>query len=174
MIKVIKESFSGALREILEVTIEQGDYDLAALKGFKRHLQAVVNGNTRRDGTKATWDDDINGALGEYIASLGLEREWNYPGGVGQPDLVGGIEVRTIMSNDRRLLVKSKDKDDSPFVLVVGTRSHLVWKITGYIYGNEAKKTVFQDPTGPYYLVDQAFLHPILRLRGDHVLPIHQ
>ena len=165
MIKILRETHLGILREILEVTITQEDYNLAALKGFKRHLSARINNNIRGDGTKATWDDDINGALGEYIASLGLGKEWNYPGGVGQPDLVGGIEVRTVMSDDRRLLIKPKDKDDSPYVLVIGTDNHLVWRITGYLHARDGKKATFKDPLRPIYLVDQAYLNPILELK---------
>jgi hypothetical protein len=128
-------------------------------------MSALINKNTRADGTKTTWDEDINGAIGEYIASIGLEKEWNLPGGVGQSDLVGGIEVRTVMSEDRRLLIKPKDKDDSPYVLVIGTNNHLVWRITGYLHGRDGKKAIFKDYLLPIYLVDQAYLHPILELK---------
>lgn len=166
MIKVLKETFGGILREILEVTFDtQEQYSWGARAGFYRHMDALINKNTRADGTKTTWDEDINGAVGEYVASLGLEKEWNLPGGVGESDLVGGIEVRTVMSDDRRLLIKPKDKDDSPFVLVVGTDNHLVWRITGYIYGREGKKAIFKDPLRPIYLVDQQYLNPILELK---------
>jgi|SRR5689334_7447963 len=166
MVRILRESFSGVLREILEVTIDrQEDFNWAAQVGFFRHINARINKNTRGDGTTTTWDDDINGALGEYVAHLGLGVEWNIPGGVGEPDLVGGIEVRTIMSDDRRLLIKPKDKDDSPYVLVIGTDNHLVWRITGYLHGRDGKKALFKDHLRPIYLVDQAYLNTIRELR---------
>lgn len=165
MIRALKETYLGVLREILEVTLEQHRYNAAAAQGLIRHVRAQALGHTRADGTKTTWDEDINGALGEYIASLALDKEWNLPGGVGQSDLIGGIEVRTIMSGDRKLLIKPKDKDDSPFVLVIGTDNHLIWRVAGYLHGRDGKKALFKDPYRPIYLVDQAYLNPILELR---------
>lgn len=167
MTKVLRETFSGVLREILEVTLTQDDFDWGARIGYFRHISALKNKHARADGTKTTWDDDINGALGEYVASVALGIEMNLPGGVGEPDLKGGIEVRTIMSDDRRLLLKPKDKDDSPFVLVLGTDNHLVWRIPGYLHGRDGKKAVFKDPLRPIYLVDQQYLNPILELKKD-------
>jgi hypothetical protein len=165
MIRVLKQTFGGVLRELLEVVLEQEEYDWAARMGFARHREALINKNVRADGTKTTWDEDINGAIGEYVASVGLEKEWNIPGGVGQPDLVGGIEVRTVMSEDRKLLIKPKDKDDSPFVLVIGTDKHLVWRMPGWLRGGDGKKATFKDRLLPIYLVDQQYLNPILELK---------
>jgi hypothetical protein len=163
MVKLLRVTFSGVFRDILEVTVTQEEFDKGVQAGVSRHTDALIKKHARADGTKTTWDEDINGAIGEYIASIALEKEWNLPGGVGQPDLVGGIEVRTITSSDRSLLIKFKDKEDRPFVLVVGTGNHLVWRVTGWIYGRDGKKPEYN--AGPYYLVDQAQLNPILDLK---------
>jgi hypothetical protein len=159
---------------VLTVTLDTREYIFAATSGVmlnedsrKRGLSIRVLGNNRRG-----IENDIDGAVGEFVAAKALNKFWHGPGSYKAHDIEPNIEVRTVPYNGgrQRLKIKKDDPDDSPFVLVLGTQDSLIWKIPGWILGKHGKIIGdWEDPTGngadPAYFVDQGCLNSILTLR---------
>lgn len=168
MVEVVKISVGGEFKEIYRVTLNRNEFDWAVYAGVLRHHDAVSRGNRRADGTKATYDEDILGAIGEFVVSLALRVPWRGPGSIGTEDLVGGFEVRTTSHQNGRLIIKKKDRDDMPVILVTGTDQLLVWNVNGWIFAKEGKQEMFLDnPCNllPRYFVDKDFLHELGELK---------
>lgn len=111
------------------------------------------------------WQMHIEGALGERAVSKYLGIPWDGALGNYNANDVGRYEVRTTTSRNNRLILHDRDKDDRPYVLVVGANGE--YDIKGWIYGAEGKDAQYwSDPLGgrPAYFVPTEHLKPIQTL----------
>jgi hypothetical protein len=103
------------------------------------------------------------GAWGEAVIAKAADHYWMGAGTQpdhGAPD-VGIWHVRTATRPGDSLLLQPNDADNEPFVLVVPTDRHGVFRIAGWCHGREGKDRAFwQDPVGgrPCFFVPQSAL----------------
>lgn len=90
----------------------------------------------------------LEGALGELAVAKYFRLPWDENIGVlGRTD-VGPLEVRTTARADGHLIVKSRDYDEKPYLLVVvETPGRL--RLAGWRYGHEAKQYPLKRPEPP-------------------------
>lgn len=122
------------------VTLTRQEIEWGVIEGGRRHIESVERGlkdKIKRISQK--WDEDIDGALGEIAFSklLGLVRE-STVNTFKKPD-VDGAEVRHTRFFEGHLVVRPRDLDDIPFVLVTGL-TLFQYRIVGYMMGRDAKK----------------------------------
>lgn len=164
MIEILKINILGTPREIHQVSITENEREWASYAGILRHQEATQSRRRRRDETIASIDDNIIGAIGEFVVSIAINVSWRGPGSFRADDLVGGYQVRTTLNPKGRLIIHKKDQDDLPFFFAQGTKDPLVWHVHGWIWGREGKQKIFWDNPGnnlPSFYVDRTFLHPI-------------
>jgi len=121
------------------VKIEWHEYLTAALVGVARQIVAEA-----RDCNRPLYSGgdevitNIQGATAELAAAKVLNLYW---GGIGLPkrvDIGRDTEVRHTEYPAGGLLIKDKDEDSRPYVLVRGTPPFL--EVVGWMYGRDAKQ----------------------------------
>lgn len=109
------------------------------------------------------------GVAGEIAVAKALNLYWSGNIGVAAPDVGLNIQVRTVATPNRRLIVHRADPDDAPFVLVYPTDSPQRFQLVGYLFGRDAKNDRWwDDPQGgrPAFFVPVNQLRPIEELRS--------
>lgn len=153
-----------AERAAVRVTVKPNELRLAAMHGVDRTIHGL-GAEQVAGAERGAWSDDIGGALAEFIVARVLDR---YPSGcvdLGVAD-VGRVEVRYTARPNGKLLVRQRDRDSSPFVLVRGIP--FVLDVAGWLFGWQAKadRYRYQDNgRPPCYLVPAEDLRPIEDLR---------
>lgn len=159
-------------RKGLPVVITPEEYEWAAYAGMVRRRSAKAQGHRdaygfdEADGTNG-WEIDIDGAVGEYVASLAIGTPWRGPGMLDGDDLMGGYQVRTTQRLDGGLILRpKKDRDNDIFILVTG--HYLNWVVVGWILGGDGKRMTELTSMGKNrpaaYLVPQEALSDIRSL----------
>jgi hypothetical protein len=147
------------------VTLTPDELYLAGVIGVRRRVVSIGNGAADRnhyDPAHAEWATDIEGAAAELAVAKVLDR---YHAGLNYraPTDVGGrLHVRHTVRDDGCLIVRDRDPDFDPFVLVVGFAPR--YRIAGWLYGREAKRDEWRSvPTGgpAAYFVPQQALQPL-------------
>lgn len=151
----------------MDVDLTWGEATIAGHVGLLRQIKALQHGRTERYGRAANpWASHIEGAAGEYVVARALDRHWSgalNPNGVD----VGPVEVRTRGGSDYDLVIRPKDADDTPVVLVTGRIPR--FRIAGWILAGDAKRAEWwrsYDGRPPYFYVPQAALKPLESLAG--------
>ncbi len=131
--------------------------------GGRRHVEAILRGHTRRDGTIASYDEDIEGACAELALAKYLGVEWSRSvNAFCEPD-VAGFGVRWAPRHDHSLIIRRCDLErygeDAKFVLVTGRRGG--YRIAGVITLRERRPEWWRNPKNlkPAYFVPSAQLH---------------
>jgi len=123
----------------------------------------------------------IWGAKAEYAAAIYLESEvctnlytieqYHDPAykDTRGTDLLCGVEVRSISKSWGDLIIKGKDWDYIPYLLVYNDRHSRDYDLIGWCYGYEGKKIEYWYDVGGYgrpaYFIPQNMLHPIHTLK---------
>ena len=126
------------------------------------------------DPTGDLWGIDIESCAAEMLVGKYLNQFWHQSihvdGHRNPADVGASVEVRHTARTDGRLIVHSRDKDSSKFVLVVG--SYPSFRIVGWITGAEAKREAFwwEGARHPAYFVPQeALFSPALLRENDQI-----
>ena len=109
----------------------------------------------------------ILAAQGEMAVAKALNLFWSGTvGEYGAIDVGGAVEVRTRSQQWHELIIHEDDRDDVPFVLVLGGNAPLMF-LAGWIWGREGKQPKFwKDPAKgrPAYFVPRSGLRPMADL----------
>jgi hypothetical protein len=119
----------------------------------------------------------IRGAQCEYACSIGLNMFWRpYIGEIKRKDVGDIVQVRSTVLRRGRLLVKPKDDDDDPFVLVRQTGT--LHELLGWLDARTCKASarLNGDHGDPVHYVDQGLLRNIheLKRRLHHGLALDE
>lgn len=146
------------------VSLSWREVRLAALAGVDRHIYALSKELPDRhglaDGVSRGWDLHVIGAIGEWATAKALGLYWSdhLPG----PGDIGKLEVRSTPRPNGPLIVRPRDPDAVPFVLVAG--SPPVLRVVGWLAGAEAKVERWwrgdSERPGAYF-VPQSALRPL-------------
>lgn len=167
MIEILKLSIMGKMREVPRVTLQGPELEWARYAGKLRYEDARKFNRVRPDGTTPNVNDDMLGAVGEFIAAIYLNACWRGPGKFRGSDVEGGFEVRTVGRPGYKLRVNHTDEDNTPVILVTPTDNPLAWLLPGWILARNGKQEMFLDNPAnniPQFYVDQEFLLPMKEL----------
>lgn len=145
----------------------------AAIIGIRRKLNQIARGVSPFGGYDVdmdTWATDIEGAICELAVAKVSHRYWDFSVDKfkGGADVPPDIEVRWVSDKGnkrKRLIIRSNDRDDYKYVLVIGSCGN--YEIIGWILGKEGKKSGSNEaPNGrpPCWFVDQSSLHDFREL----------
>lgn len=147
-----------------EVRLTWPEIILAASIGTMRRINAVRKSREEPFGErpKASWNDDINGALAEMALAKHQNIFWS--GTVGRVDLpdVGPLQVRSKTEPDHRLVVTARDKDEDIFVSILVDLP--MCRLCGWMRGRDAKRAewIVPDPNKPIrHFVPNRLLEPM-------------
>jgi hypothetical protein len=150
---------------LLDVRLPIGELQRAGHHGLTRHARALYNRNAPAHGVAVDdWRAHVLGAWGECVVARVTDHYWPTDVGPdrGSPD-VGPWHVRTRAHADDELIIRERDADGGPFVLVVLVRLP-VFRIVGWCYGHEGKRAEWWTDHGngrpPAYFVPHTPLRP--------------
>ena len=124
------------------VHLSQWELLQAALVGVRRHLEALRQKLPDKHGLEsAGWSEHIEGAAGEMAFAKFSGKYWSCSVNAFKAGDVGEVQVRTRSKDHYDLIVRSDDKDDDVFVLVLGRVPR--FRVVGWIWGREAKRGEF-------------------------------
>ena len=151
---------------MIEVVLCTDELYVAAMSGIHRRIVRLATPDRNYyDDAHQEWTTSIEGAAGEYVVAKVLDR---YPSGLvfgGSyvvADVGDRIHVRTRTKDHYDLIVRDRDPDDEPFVLVTGHAPR--YTVRGWIYGRDAKREDWRQTYGggvPAYFVPQSALRPL-------------
>lgn len=169
------------------VELEPWELLLAATEAGRRWSDHVTRGggaHSDRGGLDVSIELELAGVCGELAVAKWTGRYWT--GGARGTGDVGGLEVRTRRAEPRderpHLLIQPYDernRNDSPFVLVVGQGR--TYRVVGSTTPREARRlaelggATIDDPGNrgrPCILVPQLALVPVDPYRAAVVIPI--
>jgi hypothetical protein len=106
---------------------------------------------------------DIVGAIGELVVAKSLGIYWSPSVGARDSDVgdVAGYQVRATTIAGASLVIRDNDRDERPYVLVIGEPPRLT--IAGWIYPPSARRVEWRrSPNGgpPAYFVPAGSLRP--------------
>lgn len=149
-----------------ERTFSDAEVMEAAYGGAFRRLTAIKRGRVHRhayDGEDAggTWTMDIEAFGAEMLVARHMGRYHGWQEETDEDGDVGPIQVRHTLRTGGCLIVHPDDRDEAPFVLVVGAMPFQ--QIIGGIYGHRAKQEQFwkADVRNPAFFVPQSALTPL-------------
>lgn len=146
-----------------EVTLTTWESRICTWTGKQRFLNAQELDRDPGQGPSQTCEDaefHIRGAHCEFAASLMLDLSWRpNVGEIKKRDVGGLVEVRSTVLKSGRLIVKPKDDDDAPFVLIVANTASLKFRFGGWMFARDAKAWPLNGEHGdPAHYVEQKFL----------------
>lgn len=158
-----------------EVLISLSHEDISMAHGIAAKRNSSQRSANRGDGVvmKSSISADLIGAEGELAVSKALSLPWDgkwLPIDVWDTWKVNGndvanLEVRSTKYATGRLILHDRDKDFSPFILVISSKKP-VFRLAGWCYGFEGKKNDYwrDDVPRPCYMVPQSQLRPMNEL----------
>lgn len=144
----------------------------AAAIGIRRQsdnlfARAVRQTSAGYDASRS-WQNHVEGALAERAVAKYCGEPWDGAIGRYRADDVAGLQVRYRGRLHYDMVIKPHDRDDRPFLLVLGSAPSY-W-IVGWIMGVDGKRPEWwRDPTGrvePRYYVPQDALNDLGALPG--------
>lgn len=111
----------------------------------------------------------VQSAAAEIAVAKALNQYWGAGVTQGdQADVGSNIEVRWTRHENGKLMIRPKDKDDRPYILVRGIAPD--FEIVGWIYGREGKQDCWKrdpDGKGPVYMVPEEALKSLEDAEDD-------
>jgi hypothetical protein len=149
---------------MVDITLAPHERDLAAWVGVRRNDEAKRQGLCHKAGYKGDGQKvNIEGAGGELAVAKALNVYWD--GSVNtfkQPDLQGGLQVRTRSRHDYDLIIRPGDAPEERYILVTGQMPH--YRIQGWARGVDVMlPQYFKSPNDrpEAYFVPASKLQPI-------------
>lgn len=153
-----------------QVTLTESEMKFLSWVGQRRYENAMLHNRHPGEAShklKAGAGFHILGAMGEFAASVIVNRSWRLTiGEIDQPDVGGFIEVRTVDNPNYTLLIKPKDHD-RPFMLMQ-FMGMTTFRCPGWYHARDAKDefaltTQTRDAT---HKVPRIRLRPVDELRA--------
>jgi hypothetical protein len=146
-----------------EVTLTTWESRICAWTGKQRFLNAQELDRDPGLGPSQTCENaefHIRGAHCEVAASIMLNLYWRPNiGEIKKRDVGGLVEVRSTVLETGRLIVKPRDADDAPFVLIVADMDALKFRFGGWTFARDAKLWPLNPDYGdPAHYVEQSEL----------------
>lgn len=146
------------------VTLRPDEMALAVIGGGFRHIRAVNKGfpDTFEGPYKHSFGPHVDGALAEMAVARHYGFYWsptcvtNFKGLDGD---AGPLQVRSTTQDPPRLIVRPRDRDNRPYVLVLSRAPH--FELCGWLTGAEAKVIEWARNQGEYFSVPVSALHPM-------------
>ena len=153
--------------DIIELTWEEGL--MGAMAGSMRRISHAKKPSLRNDTGEVAddWNIDIDGAQAEIAFAKRCNLLW-VPGAAGKCDFGGGIEVRSTIKHDNRMIFRVRDTEKEGwkkkrYVLVTG-RFPTLW-VRGWIRGEDAAQDKWWQDVGngrpPAWFIPVSALLPI-------------
>lgn len=119
------------------------------------------------------WQVGIEGVLPEFAVAKCLGLYWPGATNASHGGDVGRFEVRWTSRDDGSLIVKPKDPDDRPYILVVGGPKR--FELVGWLDGKEAKQPQYwrDDVPIPAWFVRQHYLRELGEVLEDSQPPAY-
>lgn len=147
---------------MLHIRLTPAEYVHAAHAGFMRQASNTCRGRADAYGYSGIgYDIHIQGAIAEFVVAKAMRLFWTGLSAIGASD-VAGLQVRSSINHNYRLIVHPADPDTAPFVFITG--SGLEYVIRGWLYGADAKQEQYWEETvkgRPAYFVPQSELRSI-------------
>ena len=145
---------------------------MGATAGIFRQMWALSHGCRDYHGADSRvngWQVAIEGCLGEHAVAKAANI-WHCGRGVFRgPDVGEDWEVRTSGHRNGRLIIREKDHDEAPYILVIGFCRD--YELKGWMLGRDAKKECYltaPDKTRQScYCVPAADLKPMEELFNE-------
>lgn len=159
---LLRPKFNGVLHQVV---LTKAEVRMLEWVGKQRYASAVSRDRDPGDGPSRddhSATNHIRGAKCEFAGSLILNLSWRPTiGEVRERDIGGLVDTRSTDLADGRLIIKPKDKDFVPFMLMLIEGDEFV--ALGWMFAGEAKQrfpllTKFGDPA---HFADQSALLPI-------------
>lgn len=151
----------------VKISLRQGEMLQAGTVGLLRRIMSVDKLNDQMHSPDANpWQIDIEGAMAELAFAKATGMFWSAGINTFKAPDVGRVQIRSTPKKDNSLIIRSNDKDDDVFVLVIGSAPD--YTIAGWIRGREGKDPQWvRSPNGgaSAYFVPQSHLRPIQELR---------
>ena len=126
-----------------EVTVTHWESRICTWVGKQRFANASALDRDPGLGPSAACEDaefHIRGAHCEFAASIMLNLYWRPSiAEINKRDVGGLVEVRSTVLDNGRLIVKPRDDDAAPFVLVVAYMTALTFRFGGWTFARGAK-----------------------------------
>jgi hypothetical protein len=134
---------SGLRLTTIDVLLTEAESRIATWTGKQRRADAIANERDCGLGASSLVDDagfHIRGAHAEYATSIALNLFWRPTIGlIHEKDVGGLVQVRSIDDPRFSLVVKPKDCDEDPFVLVLQL-SRLEYRLLGWLFADQVKR----------------------------------
>ena len=147
----------------MKIQLTPREMAMGGFQGIFRRVQSL-QGNfdpQNHPPPEKGWDRDVEGCLGELALSKLTGNYWGGMSGVGACD-VRHMEVRTTPVPSGHLILRDGDKDDVPYVLMIGSNGS--YRVAGWILGGEGKelgeRRGTQDRPDPCWWISQSLLTP--------------
>ena len=123
------------------VSLTRWESRICTWVGRQRYADATGHDRDGGEGPQDMGADlHICGAHCEFAGSIFCNLYWRPTiGEFGQPDIGGLVEVRGTTLEHGRLIVKPKEDDDAPFVLIIANLETLRFRFAGWAFGRDAK-----------------------------------
>jgi hypothetical protein len=126
---------------ILDVELTAHESRILTWTGKQRYADACARNRDCGLGASANGGDEfhVRGAHAEYAASIALNLYWRPSVGlIHEKDVGGLVQTRSVTNPTFGLIVKPKDSDADPFVLVL-QRSRLAYRMIGWLFAADVK-----------------------------------
>lgn len=153
-----------------EIVLSDFEWFTAIQCGGRRNMFSRKNKLENKAGFPSDgdeWGVHIEGVCGEmaFAKCIGVYFDYTTETFKTKADVLD-VEVRTRSKDYYELIIRSDDKDESPFVLVTGKSPKLT--VVGWIYCKDAKQEKWLKNHGqrpPAYFVPHSDLRPIADLK---------
>lgn len=154
----------------MEVILTKSQLLVCGNVGDMRHINALLAKSRNGYGLSEEddgWGKHVEGACGECAAAMATGRFWPCSVDTFHTECdIAGADVRTRSRPCWDLIVRPKDKDDRPMILVTGRAPK--FKVHGWAYAGEAKQDRYWQAYGGR---DAAWFFPQAGLRPLETLP---
>lgn len=136
--------------------------------GLSRHIAMLPASWEHGYKKDAGWDEDVEGACGEYAFALAMRLRWPARVSEGKKPNVAGLSVQTTKYIGTGCLIVRKDSLDIPQVLVVGKAPQ--YRVIGWFGKEEAMIPKFlRNPhhKSEAWFVPQKYLRDLSDLPPD-------
>ena len=143
------------------VTLTPWESRICTWTGKQRFLNAQeLNRDPGEGPPHINPENDVRGAHCEFAASLMLNLYWRPNiGELKNRDVGGLVEVRSTVLETGRLIVKPKDDDAAPCVLILADMERLHFRFGGWMLASDAKRAPLNSEHGdPAHYVAQTLL----------------
>lgn len=156
---------------MMEVKLSYAEMNMAYTIGAQRQIYNMKLGTSHKwglNGVETAIASDLVGCAGELAVAKALNLYWDVSSSHKTVDVGGMVEVRTVTSPNRRLILHETDKPNLPYVLVYSKPRTTEFLLKGWLLGQDGiKEEYWSDPQNTNrhaYFVPDSALRPVSEL----------